>query len=93
MVAAILVNGAARVIFSTNTASAAEQVKAALPSILANAETGLTAYQRQYCLGPIKVVTEILILNANIINKREQTVHAFSNVGTDILVMVDDTAI
>jgi hypothetical protein len=94
MVAAILVNQAARLIFSTNTASAAQQVKDALPAILANVEAGSTSFQKQHGLGLMKVITEILPpLNANISNKRQQTVHAFSEVETDILVMVDDTAI
>jgi cellulose synthase/poly-beta-1,6-N-acetylglucosamine synthase-like glycosyltransferase len=39
------------------------------------------------------VTTEILVLNANVSNKRQQVVHAFSSVETDILIMVDDTAV
>jgi cellulose synthase/poly-beta-1,6-N-acetylglucosamine synthase-like glycosyltransferase len=93
MVAAILVNQPARLIFSTNAASVAQQVKDALPAILANVEAGCTTFQQQNGLGPMTVLTEILVLNANISNKRQQTVHAFSEVETDILVMVDDTAI
>jgi cellulose synthase/poly-beta-1,6-N-acetylglucosamine synthase-like glycosyltransferase len=93
MVPAILVNGPARLIFSTNAASAAQQVKAALSAILANVETDLTRYQQQYGIGSMKVVTVFFVLNADISNKREQTVYASSSVETDILVMVDDTAI
>ena len=93
MVAAILVNRAARLIFSTNTAFAAQQVENALPTILADVEAGITTYQQQHGLGPMEVITEIRVLNANVSNKRQQVVHAFSNVETGILVMVDDTAI
>jgi hypothetical protein len=93
MVAAILVNRAACLIFSTNTASAAQQVEITLPAILANVEAGVTTYQQQHGLGPMKVTTKILVLNADISNKRQQVVHAFSNVKTKILVMVDDSAI
>jgi hypothetical protein len=93
MVTAILINRPARLIFSTNTDSAAEQVDAVLPHILADVQAGSSTYQVEHDLGPIKVTTEILVRNANMSNKRQQVVHAFSNVDTEILVIVDDTAI
>lgn len=93
MVTRILVNRPARLIFSTNTASATEQINKTLPAIMADVETGFSTYQQQYHLDPIQVTTEIVVLNANVSNKRQQVVHAFSNVKTSILVMVDDTAI
>ncbi|CAO2657473.1 Nn.00g035990.m01.CDS01 [Neocucurbitaria sp. VM-36] len=93
VITAILVNRPSRLIFSTNTDAAAKQVSAALPSILADIKTGVTTYQIQHGLGPSSVTTEILVLNARVSNKRHQVVHAFREVETEILVMVDDTAI
>lgn len=57
MVIAILVNRPARLIFYTNTDSAAEQVDAALPHILADVQAGSSTYQAEHDLGPIKVMT------------------------------------
>lgn len=93
MVASILLNRPARLIFSTNTESVTEQVKAALPAILTDIKAGSTTYQKQHGLGPMVVTTDIQVLNAQISNKRQQVVHAFQNVETEILVMVDDTAV
>ncbi|CBX94470.1 predicted protein [Plenodomus lingam JN3] len=93
MIAAILYNRPARLIFSTNTESAAEQVNAYMPSLLAAIEAGKSAYQMQYNLKAFRPTTEILVLNASVSNKRQQVVHGFQNVETEILVMVDDTAI
>jgi hypothetical protein len=93
VVTAILFNRPARLIFSTNTQNAADEVQAALPAIQADIAAGETAYQKQYGLSPFIVTTKIVVLNANISNKREQVVHAFDAVETKILVMVDDTAI
>ena len=93
MVAAILVNGPARLIFSTNTNAAEEQVKAVVPAILAEVSAGTSAFQAQNNLGPMDVVTELVVLNANVSNKRQQVSRAFGNVETQILASVDDTAI
>jgi cellulose synthase/poly-beta-1,6-N-acetylglucosamine synthase-like glycosyltransferase len=93
MVTAVLVNRPARLIFSTNTIAATEQVKGILPAILADIEAGITTYQKQHGLGKQKVATDIQVLNANVSNKRQQVVHAFEKVETEVLIMVDDTAI
>jgi hypothetical protein len=93
MVTAILVNRPTRLIFSTNTNGAADDVRAVLPGILADIAKGLTAYQLQHDLGPMEVAAETLVLSVNVSNKRQQVVHAFKNVESEILVMVDDTAI
>ncbi|KAF2132327.1 glycosyltransferase family 2 protein [Dothidotthia symphoricarpi CBS 119687] len=93
MVTSILMNHPARLIFSTNTDSAAEQVNAALPLMLADIAAGHTVYQKQHGIGPIAVTTDIKVLNARVSNKRQQVVHGFKGVETDILIMVDDTAI
>jgi hypothetical protein len=93
MVTTILVNRPTRLIFSTNTVSAAERVDAALPHILADIQPCASTYQVEHDLSPLKVTTEILVRSANISKKRQQGVHAFSNVDTDILAMADDTAI
>ncbi|KAH7406104.1 glycosyltransferase like family 2-domain-containing protein [Phaeosphaeria sp. MPI-PUGE-AT-0046c] len=93
MVSAILVNRPAQLIFSTNTAAAAQQVESTLASVVTDVEAGITSYQQQHNVGAIKVSTNILVLDANVSNKRQQVVHAFSNVKTEIIVMVDDTAI
>ena len=92
MITSILVNRPTRLIFSTNTKAAEEQVNASLPAILADVSTGTTAYQIQHNLGPMHVVTQIVVLNANVSNKRQQYVHAFSNVETEFLATVDDSA-
>lgn len=93
MVAAILVNRPAQLTCSTNTAAAAQEVESTLPAIVADVEAGITAYQMEHGLGAVKIATPIVVLNADVSNKRQQVVHAFSKVKTDILVMVDDTAI
>jgi hypothetical protein len=93
MVTAILINGPARLIFSTNTITATEQVEGILPVVLADIEAGAATYQKQHGLGKHKVTTDIQVLNANVFNKRQQVVRAFEKVETEILVMVDDTAI
>ncbi|KAL6712674.1 hypothetical protein ACN47E_000551 [Coniothyrium glycines] len=93
MVCAILVNQPARLIFSTNTQEAAEAVNAFLQELRLDFKAGVTPYQQQYGIGATDLVTEFEVVNANISNKREQVVHGFSLVKTDVLVMVDDTAI
>ncbi|KAH7402536.1 glycosyltransferase like family 2-domain-containing protein [Pyrenochaeta sp. MPI-SDFR-AT-0127] len=93
MVAAILVNSPGRLIFSTNTDQAAQQVQAILPQIIEDLKAGTTSYQQQFRLGPINTTTDIQITNANVSNKRHQVVKAFEMVVTEILVMVDDTAV
>jgi hypothetical protein len=93
MVTAILFNRPARLIFSTNTYAAADDVNAALPATIRAIAAGETAYQKQYGLGPFVIPTEIIVPNANVSDKREQVCHALNTVDTSILVMVDDTAI
>ncbi|KAH7079161.1 glycosyltransferase like family 2-domain-containing protein [Paraphoma chrysanthemicola] len=93
MVAAILVNRPARLVFSTNTDNAAHDVEKALPAILADIKTGSSTYQVQHDLKPMDLATDIVVVNAGMSNKRQQVVHAFERVDTGILVMVDDTAI
>ncbi|KAI8937729.1 hypothetical protein NX059_005429 [Plenodomus lindquistii] len=93
MITAILYNRPARLIFSTNTESAANDVKAYMPSLLADIEAGTSTYQLQYNLGAFTPTTEVVVINASISNKREQVVYGFRKVATSILVMVDDTAI
>ncbi|KAF1913893.1 glycosyltransferase like family 2-domain-containing protein [Ampelomyces quisqualis] len=94
MVAAILINCPARLIFSTNSASAKKQVEDRLSAIQADVEAGTSVYQKKHRLDAmVKLITVILVINASVSNKRAQVVHAFSCVETDILVMVDDTAV
>ncbi|OAL05904.1 hypothetical protein IQ06DRAFT_362088 [Phaeosphaeriaceae sp. SRC1lsM3a] len=93
MVAAILVNRPAKLIISTNTAKAEQQVKSTVLSIRSAVEAGTTTYQKQHGLGACKVVTKIEVLNADVSHKRQQVVRAFSTINTNILVMVDDSAI
>ncbi|KAH9868431.1 hypothetical protein J1614_007503 [Plenodomus biglobosus] len=94
MIASILYNGPARLIFSTNTELAAKDVEAHIPTVLADVEAGKSGYQLQHNLGAFDhTVTEIIVLNASISNKRQQVVHGFQNVATSILAMADDTAI
>ncbi|KAF2823544.1 hypothetical protein CC86DRAFT_422452 [Ophiobolus disseminans] len=61
--------------------------------LIFSTNTALATQEKQHNLGPMKVVPETLMLNADISNKRKQVVRAFSKVTTDILVIVDDTAI
>jgi hypothetical protein len=89
MVAAILVNNPARIIFSTNTEDAANDVQAALPDIQAR----LIDSQSEYGPNIYRQETIIDVLNADISNKRAQVVHAIQEVVTKFLVNVDDTAI
>jgi cellulose synthase/poly-beta-1,6-N-acetylglucosamine synthase-like glycosyltransferase len=94
MLASILINRPARLALSTNTDLAEEQVKTALPAVLAQLEAGTTAYQKQHGLPATeKQTTEIVVLNARVSDKRRQVIHGFSNVKTEIIVMADDTAI
>jgi len=93
MITSILFNCPARLIFSTNTESAANDVNNVLPEILVSIKAGKTAYQLQHNIGPFTPITKILTLNACVSNKRQQVVHGFKEVKTQILVMVDDTAI
>jgi hypothetical protein len=94
MLAGILVNQPARLALSTNSHAAEEQVQATLPAVLAQLEAGTTTYQKQHGLPAMKkLATEILVLNAQVSDKRRQVIHGFSNVETEILVMADDTAI
>lgn len=94
MLTAILVNGSARLIFSTNTPSAKEKVEDRILSILAKFKAGTSEYQKKHNSNTkVELVTEIKVLNANESNKRKQVVKAFDEVETDVLVMVDDTAI
>jgi hypothetical protein len=93
VVAAILINQPLRLIFSTNTDSAAKEVQERLPMIISDIKSGISTYQMQHNLQPFEPRTEIIVLNAQISNKRQQVVHAFSHVETEVLVMVDDTAI
>ncbi|KAF2856739.1 glycosyltransferase family 2 protein [Plenodomus tracheiphilus IPT5] len=93
MITAILYNRPARIIFSTNTESAAKEVEAYMPGLLDDIKTGKSTYQLQYNLGSFIPTTEILVINASISNKRQQVVYGFQKVQTSILVMVDDTAI
>jgi cellulose synthase/poly-beta-1,6-N-acetylglucosamine synthase-like glycosyltransferase len=92
MVAGILANGPARLIFSTNTVDAAKQVEDYLRGLCAAFKAGATAYQQEWGLGAMEILTDITVINANVSNKRQQVVHGFGEVKTGILVMVDDTA-
>ena len=87
MVTAILVIQPKRLVFLTNTQDAA------LPAIRAQIEAGKTPYQQQYVLGPMVINTNIVVINAEVSNKRQQTVDAFQWVDTEILVNADDPAI
>jgi hypothetical protein len=93
VVAAVLVNRPARLIFATATGNAARLVEAALDGMLNEMKAGTTSYQIQHNLGPTHITTEIVIHNANVKNKREQVVQCFPMVETEILVSVDDTSI
>jgi hypothetical protein len=93
MLASILVNRPARLALSTNTTSTAQQVEAALPAVINQLKSGTTAYQKQHGLPALELSTEIIVLNAQVSDKRRQVIHGFSNVNTKILAMADDTAI
>lgn len=92
MVTAILVNGPGRLIFSTNTETAAQEVQEILPNIIENLEFGVTSYQQEWGIGPVPLNTDIQMKDAAVSNKRQQVVKAFEMAETEILVMVDDTA-
>lgn len=70
MVAAIIVNCPARLIFSTTTASTTKQIEDVLEGIVSSVEAGTSVYQKEHGLGPPKVDTEIQVLNAEVTNKR-----------------------
>ncbi|KAJ4374047.1 hypothetical protein N0V83_002786 [Neocucurbitaria cava] len=93
MVTAILVNRPACLVFSTNTKDAQEQVNMVKSTIVADVEAGNTTYQKQHGLGPLEVSTKISVENAQVSNKRQQVVHGFQKVDTEILIMADDTAV
>ncbi|KAF1842366.1 glycosyltransferase family 2 protein [Cucurbitaria berberidis CBS 394.84] len=93
MVAAILANGPGRLIFSTNTEDAAQQVRAILAKIVSDLKAGTSSYQQLWGVGAVDVTTDIQVTNAKVSNKRHQVVKAFEMAETKILVMVDDTAI
>lgn len=82
MVAAILVNGPACLVFSKNTEDALKQVEDFLPTIIMQLEAGVTTYQLKHGLAGIDIVTKIQVNNAHISNKRAQVVDAFEKVGT-----------
>lgn len=93
MVSSILFNKPSRLVFSTNTSTATIQVEEALPAIVSALELGKSTYQRENRLHATEVSTEILVLCADISNKRRQVVHALKAAKTAITVMADDTAI
>lgn len=71
MIASILVNRPARLIFSTDKADAEMDIHDVVPSIIAKIEAGTTDYQVQRGLGKSAVKTNYRVSNAKISTKRE----------------------
>jgi hypothetical protein len=95
MVAAILVNCPASLIFSTNTVGTAQQVEAILLDIREHVKAGTSTYQTEHCLNPMVVTTETWVRSANISNKRKQVAFAIETFrpNTKFCALVDQTSI
>lgn len=92
LLASVLTNQPARIIFSTNTASAAESVGHFLDQFRAMYEAGATDYQQRYNLPATTILSDIQIINVGESNKRLQIVAGLAHVSTHIVVCADDTA-
>jgi hypothetical protein len=96
MVAAILWNKPKRVIFSANKDEAQKDNEAEVGRIVQDFIDGRTIYQKNHELKGTwnpQDVTDIDFTHINDSNKRRQTWHAIQMVKTNIILMVDDTAI
>lgn len=95
VVAAVLWNRPARVVFACNTAAAAEAVGGFLESFRGEFEAGATRYQREHGLAGFAVGehTQIRVVCVGVSNKRRQMVAGLAHVETAVMVSVDDTAI
>ncbi|KAJ4362143.1 hypothetical protein N0V95_001491 [Ascochyta clinopodiicola] len=92
LVASILVNEPARVVFSTNTAEAEKAVWVFLSGFRAKYEGGETDYQQRHNLPGRDIVSDIKVVNVGESSKRRQIVAGLAHVETDIVVSSDDTA-
>lgn len=92
LVASILTNKPARVVFSTNTAVAAEAVGHFLDTFRAKFEAGATDYQERYELAGTDITSDLVIINVGESSKRRQVVAGLAHVATAIVVSCDDTA-
>lgn len=93
MVAGILYNKPARLVFSTVREKAVEDIKEAMRTIDQSLNNGTCIYQRKRNLLPFKLDTDIRYLSINIASKRKQTCAALGDVETKFIASVDDTAI
>ncbi|KAF3000793.1 hypothetical protein E8E13_005804 [Curvularia kusanoi] len=92
LIASILTNNPARVIFSTNTRAAAEGLETSLRTFRLKYNEGTTAYQLLNNIHGATIDTDIQIINVGISSKRSQIVSGLAYVDTKILVCADDTA-
>lgn len=95
LVASILVNKPACLIFACNTIDAADQVRHFLTDFRPTFEAGNTRYQRMYNVPRFffETYTEIRTVNVGISNKRHQMVAGIQHIDTPIMISVDDTAV
>ncbi|UPX13767.1 uncharacterized protein EKO05_0004266 [Ascochyta rabiei] len=92
LVASVLVNEPARVVFSTNTAEAKEAVHGFLRGFRPDYENGVTDYQQRHNLPGSNIASDIKVVNVGESSKRRQVVAGLAHVETDIVVSSDDTA-
>ncbi|KAJ4987907.1 glycosyltransferase family 2 [Stagonosporopsis vannaccii] len=92
LVASILTNAPARVVFSTNTKSAAEGVENFLKPFLPKYEAGATDYQQRHRLPGTLVTSKIEIIDVGWSSKRRQIVAGLICADTPIIAAADDTA-
>ncbi|KAH6620313.1 hypothetical protein C7974DRAFT_435709 [Boeremia exigua] len=92
LVASILANAPARVVFSTNTRAAATGVERFLRAFRPRYEAGLTAYQRRNGLPATPVSSAIEVIDVGRSSKRRQVVAGLTHAHTAIVVSADDTA-
>lgn len=92
LVASVLANAPACVVFATNTKVAAEGVEYFLRSLSPKYEAGETDYQRRHGLPATPIVTEIQIIDVGLSSKRRQVVAGLAFAKTAIVVSADDTA-
>lgn len=92
LVASVLTNAPARIVFSTDTKSAAEGVENFLASFLPKYKAGVTAYQQRYRLPGTPAVSKIEIIDVGMSSKRQQIVAGLTYADTPIIASADDTA-
>ncbi|KAI4651210.1 uncharacterized protein J4E78_007901 [Alternaria triticimaculans] len=96
MVAAIFWNKPERIIFSANNPDAKRDVETEVANVVEAFIKGETKYQTDYGLGKgwePRDDKDYTCINTNESNKRKQTDIAIEKANTDIILMVDDTAI